>query len=194
MTPADAPDMALGDGACRIFPKAACLPVAASFSTGLIRWSLWPAVFGLRAPFVNTLTTRLDYLKDMSDSLERLYLAVIAAKDLDPAVSRTARLFQRGPAKMAKKLAEEAIEVVIDAVNGKTDAVIRESADLLYNLTVLWAAAGVRPEDVWSEMERREHLLGIAEKMPKSPVKVPSSRLARRPVVALEGRALRKRN
>jgi phosphoribosyl-ATP pyrophosphohydrolase len=73
----------------------------------------------------------------MSDSLERLYLAVIAAKDLDPAISRTARLFQRGPAKMAKKLAEEAIEVVIDAVNRNPDAVVRESADLLYNLTVL---------------------------------------------------------
>jgi phosphoribosyl-ATP pyrophosphohydrolase len=127
---------------------------------------------------------------DMSDSLERLYQAVIAARDLDPSVSRTARLFRRGPDKMAKKLAEEAIEVVIDAVNGKTDAVIRESADLLYNLTVLWAAAGVRPEDVWQEMERRESLLGIAEKMPKSPVKVP----ARRPIVALEGRALRKRH
>src|SRR6266851_4074439 len=84
----------------------------------------------------------------MSDSLERLYLAVIAAKDLDPATSRTARLFQRGPTKMAKKLAEEAIEVVIDAVNGNTPAVIRESADLLYNLTVLWASAGVRPDDL----------------------------------------------
>ena len=84
----------------------------------------------------------------MSDSLERLYLAVIAAKDLDPTTSRTARLFQRGPAKMAKKLAEEAIEVVIDAVNGNTEAVVRESADLLYNLTVLWASAGVQPEDV----------------------------------------------
>ena len=84
----------------------------------------------------------------MSDSLERLYLAVLAAKDLDPAISRTARLFQRGPAKMAKKLAEEAIEVVIDAVNGNSDAVVRESADLLYNLTVLWASAGVRPDDI----------------------------------------------
>src|SRR5258708_14746748 len=104
----------------------------------------------------------------MSDSLERLYQAVIAAKDLDPQISRTARLFQRGPDKMAKKLAEEAIEVVIDAVNGKTDAVVRESADLLYNLTVLWAAAGVVPADVWREMERRELLLGIAEKLPKS--------------------------
>ena len=132
----------------------------------------------------------------MSDSLDRLYNAVIAAKDLDPATSRTAKLFQRGPAKMAKKLAEEAIEVVIDAVNGKTDAVVRESADLLYNLTVLWASAGVRPEDVWREMERREHLLGIAEKLPKSPVKLPKAiapRVARRPIVALEARA-RKRH
>src|SRR2546423_270440 len=129
----------------------------------------------------------------MSDSLERLYLAVIAAKDLDPAISRTARLFQRGPAKMAKKLAEEAIEVVIDAVNGNPDAVIRESADLLYNLTVLWASAGVQPEDVWREMERREDLLGIAEKLPKSPMKLPkvaSTRLAGPAAIgAVQGRA-----
>jgi phosphoribosyl-ATP pyrophosphohydrolase len=133
----------------------------------------------------------------MSDSLERLYLAVIAAKDLDPAVSRTARLFRRGPTKMAKKLAEEAIEVVIDAVNGNSEAVIRESADLLYNLTVLWASAGVRPADVWREMQRREHLLGIAEKLPKSNVKVnkaTSPRVDRRPIVALESRSLRKRH
>src|SRR6202140_5817532 len=132
----------------------------------------------------------------MSDSLERLYLAVIAAKDLDPAISRTARLFQRGPAKMAKKLAEEAIEVVIYAVNRNPEAVVRESADLLYNLTVLWASAGVRPEDVWREMARREHLLGIAEKLPKSAVKMSKAsppRVARRPIVALESRNLRKR-
>src|SRR5216110_2664379 len=147
----------------------------------------------------------------MSDSLNRLYVAVLAARNLDPAVSRTARLFQRGPAKMAKKLAEEAIEVVIDAVNGKTDAVVRESADLLYNLTVLWAAAGVKSADVWREMERRELLLGIAEKLPKSAVKLPktasgklvpgkvppkpaASPAVRRRIVALEGRGLRKRH
>ena len=148
----------------------------------------------------------------MSDSLERLYQAVIAAKDLDPATSRTARLFQRGPSKMAKKLAEEAIEVVIDAVNGKTEAVVRESADLLYNLTVLWASAGVKPEDVWREMERREDMLGIAEKLPKMPKvlaskavsgetlpkalpnKATASPAVRRRIVALEGRSLRKRH
>ncbi|CAN7708941.1 phosphoribosyl-ATP diphosphatase [Bradyrhizobium sp. LjRoot220] len=146
----------------------------------------------------------------MSDSLERLYQAVLAARNLDPAISRTARLFQRGPAKMAKKLAEEAIEVVIDAVNGDTDAVVRESADLLYNLTVLWAAAGVKPEDVWREMARREEMLGIAEKLPKSTAKPPKAiadeaaakalskavtpPAVRRRIVALEGRSLRKRH
>ena len=50
---------------------------------------------------------------------------------------------------------------------------VRESADLLYNLTVLWASAGVKPEDVWREMERREDMIGIAEKLPKSAVKKP---------------------
>jgi phosphoribosyl-ATP pyrophosphohydrolase len=137
----------------------------------------------------------------MSDSLERLYQAVLAARDLDPATSRTARLFQRGPSRMAKKLAEEAIEVVIDAVNGDAPAVVRESADLLYNLTVLWASAGVKPEDVWREMERREDMLGIAEKLPKSASKLPKELhkaaappAARRRIVALEPRALRKRH
>jgi phosphoribosyl-ATP pyrophosphohydrolase len=153
----------------------------------------------------------------MSDSLERLYLAVLAARDLDPATSRTARLFQRGPSKMAKKLAEEAIEVVIDAVNGKTDAVVRESADLLYNLTVLWASAGVKPQDVWREMERREDMLGIAEKLPKAKTpkilaskpasakglpkplaktlpKATAAPAVRRRIVALEGRSARKRH
>ena len=104
----------------------------------------------------------------MSDSLERLYQAVLAAKDLDPAVSRTARLFQRGPSKMAKKLAEEAVEVVIDAVTGKPDAVIRESADLLYHLVVLWRRAGIEPSEIWEEMRARAEAFGIAEKLPKT--------------------------
>jgi len=50
--------------------------------------------------------------------------------------------------------------------------VVRESADLLYNLTVLWASAGVSPDDVWREMAAAGHMLGIAEKLPK-PVKMP---------------------
>jgi phosphoribosyl-ATP pyrophosphohydrolase len=104
----------------------------------------------------------------MTDSIDRLYHAVLAAKRADPATSRTARLLQAGRAKMAKKLGEEAFEVVIDALDGNRDAVARESADLLYNLVVLWAASGVEPNDVWQEMNRRERLFGIAEKWRKA--------------------------
>ncbi|MGB3867166.1 MAG: phosphoribosyl-ATP diphosphatase [Xanthobacteraceae bacterium] len=131
----------------------------------------------------------------MSDSLDRLYTAVLAARDLDPEASRTARLLRQGPAKMAKKLTEEAIEVAIDAVNGKADAVVRESADLLYNLAVLWAGAGIRPDDVWREMDRRERMLGIAEKLPKSSdkTKVAALRPERRPVVTLDEARRRER-
>ena len=125
----------------------------------------------------------------MSDSLDRLYQAVIAARSADPAISRTARLLRAGRDKMAKKLAEEAVEVVIDAMQGNTDAVVKESADLIYNLVVLWVEAGVDPKDVWAEMERRERLFGIAEKVPKTEVHP----AARRKVVALDHSRARKR-
>src|SRR6201995_4848323 len=124
----------------------------------------------------------------MSDSLDRLYDAVIAARGTDPTRSRTARLLRQGRAKMAKKLAEEAVEVVIDSMNGSRDAVIKESADLLYNLVVLWVSSGVQPKDVWREMERRERLFGIAEKLPKD-----HRDDVRRKVVNLESRRAHKR-
>ena len=124
----------------------------------------------------------------MADSVERLYDGVIAARHGDPTRSRTARLLRSGRAKMAKKLAEEAVEVVIDAMNGSRDAVIKESADLIYNLVVLWVSSGVQPKDVWKEMERRERLFGIAEKLMKDAADDP-----RRKVVTLESRRLRKR-
>ncbi len=125
----------------------------------------------------------------MADSVNRLYAAVIAARLSDPAKSRTARLLRAGRAKMAKKLAEEAVEVVIDAMHGQPEAVVRESADLLYNLVVLWVSAGVHPDEVWAEMRRRERLFGIAEKIPKDLVQGGS----RRKVVALETQRSRKR-
>ena len=123
----------------------------------------------------------------MSDSLERLYEAVVAAKSADPATSRTAKLLRAGRGKMAKKVAEEAVEVVIDAMTGQNEAVIKESADLLYNLTVLWVAAGIQPKEVWAEMNRRERLFGIAEKLPKR------AAFARRKVVALASARAQKR-
>ncbi len=129
-------------------------------------------------------------LAGMAESLDRLYEAVLAAQSADPATSRTAKLLRAGRGKMAKKLAEEAVEVVIDAMAGQTEAVVKESADLMYTLVVLWVSAGIHPNDVWAEMARRERLFGIAEKLPKN-LTGPN---ARRKVVALDGRRARKRH
>ncbi len=131
----------------------------------------------------------------MTDSLERLFRAVQALDKGDPAQSRTARLIRAGRSKIAKKLAEEAAEVVIDAVRGDRAATVRESADLLYHLVVLWADAGIRPQDVWAEMDDREKCLGLAEKLPKNrAIKAAApSPLPRRKVVALHTHRIPKR-
>jgi len=103
----------------------------------------------------------------MSDDLLRLYSAILDRQGMDPNSSRTARLFAAGPKKIAKKVGEEAVEVALDAMNEDRQGVINESADLLYNLSVLWATLDITPEDVFAEIRRRESLYGIAEKLPK---------------------------
>ena len=116
----------------------------------------------------------------MTDSIHRLYSSVLEARDSGSADSRTAKLLREGMGKMAKKVAEEAVEVSLDAVTGNREALIRESADLIYNLAVLWAGSGVTPEEVWAEMDRRERLYGIAEKLPKGAADtVPDTALSR---------------
>ena len=106
----------------------------------------------------------------MSDSLERLFAAVQDARGRHPSGSRTSKLFRDGVQKMAKKLVEESIEVGLEAVQMNRKAVILESADMLYHLAVIWAECGVSPEDVLGEIDRRERLYGIAEKLPKHDV------------------------
>jgi phosphoribosyl-ATP pyrophosphohydrolase len=104
----------------------------------------------------------------MSTAMEHLYDTIVAHRVREAEGSRTAKLFRDGMTKMAKKMAEEAVEVALDAVQGNREAVIRESADLLYNLSVLWVQADIRPQDIWAELRRREEMMGIAEKLPKS--------------------------
>ncbi len=96
--------------------------------------------------------------------LDRLWSVVMSRRTANPAVSHSARLLSRGKAKVAQKFGEEAVECLIEAVAGNHDAVVAESADVLYHLLVLWVACGIRPEDVWDELKRREGVSGIAEK------------------------------
>jgi phosphoribosyl-ATP pyrophosphohydrolase len=101
------------------------------------------------------------------DRLAALANAIERERGKAPGDSRTARLLARGTPKMAQKVIEEAGEVAIDAVRGDRAAVVNESADLLYHLTVLWSELKIRPAEVWAEMDRRQALLGLAEKPPK---------------------------
>ncbi|HUZ62544.1 MAG TPA: phosphoribosyl-ATP diphosphatase [Acetobacteraceae bacterium] len=96
--------------------------------------------------------------------LDRLWGTVLGRKDADPAISHSARLLARGTAKVAQKFGEEAVECLIEAVAGNRGPLIAESADVLYHLLVLWVDAGIRPEEVWEELHRREGISGIAEK------------------------------
>jgi len=96
--------------------------------------------------------------------LDRLYLVIEGRKGADPDTSYTARLFSRGRQQIAKKLGEEAVEVLIEGVRGHRPKLVLESVDLLYHLLTLWAATNVKPKTVWTELARREGMLGNAEK------------------------------
>jgi phosphoribosyl-ATP pyrophosphohydrolase len=96
--------------------------------------------------------------------LENAIAEVRSSRKISP---RTARLVSSGLPRMAQKVAEEATEVVIDAVRGRRAAVIGESVDLIYNLAVLWSELGIAASEVWAEMDRRQALLGMSEKLPK---------------------------
>jgi phosphoribosyl-ATP pyrophosphohydrolase len=96
--------------------------------------------------------------------LDRLWSVVLSRRSADPAVSHSARLLSRGTSKVAQKFGEEAVECLIEAVAGNRDALVAESADVLYHLIVLWVSAGVSPDEVWDELKRREGISGIAEK------------------------------
>ena len=101
---------------------------------------------------------------ELGVALDRLWQVIQSRRDADPQSSYTARLFARGRAKIAQKLGEEAIEAVIEGVGENSAALVAESADLIYHLLVLWAAAGVSPADIAAELVRREGTSGIEEK------------------------------
>ena len=102
----------------------------------------------------------------MSDHpLDRLFATIAARKaDGDPSLSYTAKLLAEGVEKCARKFGEEAVETVLAAVSGNKEHLAAESGDVLYHLLVLWAAAGITPEEVYAALKKREGISGLAEK------------------------------
>ncbi len=97
-------------------------------------------------------------------ALDTLYTTLLRRRRAHPDSSYTAKLYEKGRAHIAKKTGEEAVEVVIASLAEDRRALIAESGDLLYHLMVLWADAGVKPKDVWRELEKRFGTSGIDEK------------------------------
>ena len=110
--------------------------------------------------------------------LDRLFAVVEGRRTADPTISHSARLLSRGRAKVAQKFGEEAVECLIEAVAANREALIAESADVLYHLLVLWVACDVEAAEVWAELIRREGISGIAEKAARAnPAGVETSKI-----------------
>ncbi|HEX5462393.1 MAG TPA: bifunctional phosphoribosyl-AMP cyclohydrolase/phosphoribosyl-ATP diphosphatase HisIE [Steroidobacteraceae bacterium] len=101
--------------------------------------------FGDEAP---TAAGRLAFL----GALEGVIAQRIAER---PEGSYTARLYARGPKRIAQKVGEEGLEVALAAVAEPDDELIAESADLLYHLLLLLKSRGLRLEHVVAELESR---------------------------------------
>lgn len=101
--------------------------------------------------------------------IDRLFATIQSRKNADSALSYTAKLFSEGVHKIAKKVGEEGVETALAAVVQDKFALAAESADLLYHLLVLWAAAGLTPDEVYAALEARRERSGLEEKAARKP-------------------------
>jgi phosphoribosyl-ATP pyrophosphohydrolase len=98
------------------------------------------------------------------DTLARLEATIAQRLTASPEESYVAKLHDRGLAKIAQKVGEEATETVIAALAGDDKELVGEAADLMFHLMVLLAEKGVPLAAVLAELDRREGLSGLAEK------------------------------
>lgn len=117
-----------------------------------------------RVKSIHGVTSQALQNSDRTHAMDRLAEIIRQRKNSDPSFSWTAKLLSKGRSKIAQKIGEEATEVVIDAISDNRNGVIKESADLLYHLSVLWADMEINAQDIWSELASREGSSGIAEK------------------------------
>ena len=90
----------------------------------------------------------LLFLSELQDFIEKRY-------EEKPEGSYTTSLFKDGLNRMAQKVGEEALETVIEAVNGTDDRLLYEASDMFYHLIVLLTAKGLRIEDIAKELVAR---------------------------------------
>lgn len=102
--------------------------------------------------------------KPGGEILDALFAVIESRRGGNPEESYTASLLAKGTGKISEKVGEEAVETIIAALQEGPDALAAESADLLYHLCVLWADAGIKPDDVWARLAERDGVSGLIEK------------------------------
>ncbi len=90
----------------------------------------------------------LMFLKHLQAFIDKRYQEM-------PEKSYTTSLFQDGINRMAQKVGEEAVEMIIEATNGSDERMIYEGSDMLYHLIVLLTSKGYTIEDLARELQVR---------------------------------------
>jgi phosphoribosyl-ATP pyrophosphohydrolase/phosphoribosyl-AMP cyclohydrolase len=87
--------------------------------------------------------------------LSRLQVLIHQRREEMPENSYTTSLFEAGINKIAQKVGEEAVELIIEAKDTNDDLLLGEAADLVYHLMVLLSARGYGMNDVAGLLEQR---------------------------------------
>ena len=93
--------------------------------------------------------------KNNGDIIYILFSVVEERKKSKRKGSYTSFLFNKGMNKIAQKVSEETAETIIEAIQGKKKLAVQESCDLLYHLVVMWSKLGIKPQDIWNELDKR---------------------------------------
>ncbi len=106
-----------------------------------------------------------------SEILDQIYAVIEQRRGADPSQSWTARLMRKGLPKICQKVGEEATETIVAALAESREALLEESADLLYHLLVLWAVKGVQPDEVYNVLYQRRIAAGDEKKKKRKKAK-----------------------
>ncbi len=96
-----------------------------------------------------------EFEKKPGNMMEELYGVIESRKKEKPEGSYVAKLLSQGVDRIGKKVIEEAGEAVIAAKNGVREEIVHEVADLWFHSLVLLSSAGLTPNDIWQELEKR---------------------------------------
>ena len=95
--------------------------------------------------------------------IKELLLVLNERKKQSEKISYTSYLI-KNPEFLAKKIGEESSELIVDFIKKNKDGIVKESADLIYHLLVIWVSIGIKPEAIWNELSSRKKQSGIEEK------------------------------